>query len=168
MNNVNEMETFIASIQEDPNQAKKEKQVTGSWVFEEGKPQFVSKLAYGKGDITLNAELAPFAGGWGTSPDPVQYCLYGMAACFAATFAAAATSEGVQLKQLTVTAQNRMDLRRQMGLAGENIIEKVKFIVAAQGASRDELEKLVTLSKERCPGVECVTRTIPLEVELGS
>ena len=168
MNNVNEMDTFITSIIADQSEAIKEKQVMGSWVFDEGKPQFVSKLAYGQGDITLFAELPPFAGGWGSSPDPVQYCLYGMAACFAATFAAAASSEGIQLKQLSVTAQNRMDLRKQMGLAGENIIEKVKFIVTAQGASNDELEKLVTLSKERCPGVECVTRMIPLEVELGS
>ena len=73
-------------------------------------------------------------------------------ACFATTFAAAATSEGVQLRQLTVTVQNWMDLRRQMGLADENIIEKVKLFVAAHGVSRDELKKLVTLSGERCPG----------------
>lgn len=168
MNNVNvhEMESFITTIREEPIQAKKEKRVEGSWVFDVGKPQFVSSLEYAQGSITLNAELPPFAGGWGTSPDPVQYCLYGMAACFAVTFAAAASSEGIQLTNLKVTAENWMDLRKQMGVAGANIIEKVKFTVVADGASRDELEKLVTLSKERCPGVECVTRTIPLEVEL--
>ena len=168
MNNVNvqEMERFVSTIQEDPAQAKKHKRVTGSWVFEQGKPQFVSTLEYVKGKVVLNAELPPFAGGWGTSPDPIQYCLYGLAACFAVTFAAAAASEGVRLTRLEVIAENWMDLRKQMGLADEDIMEKVKFTVQAEGASRDKLEEIVALTKERCPGVECVTRTIPLEVEL--
>ena len=168
MNNINvrETEIFIATIQEDPAQAKKHKQVTGSWVFEEGEPQFVSTLEYAKGSVVLSTELPPFSGGWGTSPDPVQVCLYGLAACFAVTFAAAAASEGVQLTKLEVTAENWMDLRKQMGVADGNIIEKVKFTVHAEGASRDKLKAIVTLAEERCPGTECVTRAIPLEVEL--
>ena len=86
MNNVNvgEMERFITAIRKDPAQAKKEKRVTGSWAFEQGAPQFISTLDYAEGKAVLSAELPPFAGGWGTSPDPVQYCLYGVAACFAA------------------------------------------------------------------------------------
>lgn len=168
MNNVNvqDIEKFVSTIQADPGQAKKNKRVTGSWVFEEGKPQFVSTLEYAKGNVVLNAELAPFAGGWGTSPDPLQYCLYGLAACFAVTFAATAASEGVQLTKLEVTAENWIDLRKQMGLTNDNIIEKVKFTVHAEGASRDRLGRIVTLAEERCPGTECITRTIPLEVEL--
>jgi hypothetical protein len=41
MNNVNvqEMERFVSTIQEDPTQAKKDKRVTASWVFEQGRPQ---------------------------------------------------------------------------------------------------------------------------------
>jgi uncharacterized OsmC-like protein len=170
MNNVNvqEMEKFVTTIQEDPAQAKREKRVAGSWVFEQGKPQFVSTIEYAKGSVVLNAELPPFAGGWGTSLDPVQYCLYGLAACFAATFAAAAANEGVRLSRLEVTAENWMDLRKQMGLADENIIDQVKFTVHAEGASRDELAKIVALAEERCPGVECLTRAVPLEVELST
>jgi len=52
------------------------------------------------------------------------------------------------------------------GVANENIIDRVKFAVNADGASRDKLEKIVALAKERCPGTECLTREIPLEVEL--
>jgi len=168
MNNVNvqEIESFVSAIREDPAQAKKDKCVTGSWVFEQGKPQFVSTLEYAQGNVVLNAELPPFAGGWGTSPDPIQYCLYGLAACFAGTFVAIATNEGVQLTRLEVTAENWMDLRKQMGLADEDIIRKVKFTVQAEGASREKLEQIVALAEERCPGVECLTRSIPLEVEL--
>jgi len=168
MNNINvrEMERFVATIEKDPAQAKKAKCVTGSWVFEEGKPQFVSTVKYPKGQVVLETELPPFAGGWGTSPDPIQYCLYGLAACFAVTFAATATNEGIELKKLKVVAENWMDLRKQMGLAEDKIIEKVKFTVHASGASREMLEKILKLAEERCPGTECLTRKIPLEVEL--
>ena len=151
MNNVNvrEMGRFVSAIQKDPAQAKKHKRVAGSWVFEQGNRQFVSRLEYANGNVTLTAELPPFAGGWGNSPDPIQYCLYGLAACFAVTFAAAAASEGVRLTNLEVTAENWMDLRKQMGVSGENIIDRVKFTVNADGATRDKLEKIMTLTKER-------------------
>ena len=168
MNNINaqEMEKFLAAVQADPAQAKKEKSVGGAWVFEEGKPQFASTLGYAEGQIVLNAELPVFAGGWGTSPDPIQYCLYGMAACFAVTFVSTATKEGVQLTKLEVTAENRMDLRKQMGIGDENIIETVKFTVHAEGGSPEQLAKVAALAEERCPGTECLTRVIPFEVEL--
>jgi uncharacterized OsmC-like protein len=170
MNNVNlkKIEEFLSVIENDPTQAKKNKVVTGSWVFEEGKPQFASTIEYPKGKVVLNTELPPFAGGWGTSPDPMQYCLHGLAACFAATFAAAATDEGVELSKLEVTAENWTDLRKQMGVSEENIIDRVKFTVRAEGASREQMEKILSLAEKRCPGVECVTRLIPLEVELSS
>ena len=59
-----------------------------------------------------------------------------------------------------------MDLRKQMGLAEDKIIEKMKFTVHPSGASREMLEKILKLTEERCPGTECLTRKIPLEVEL--
>ena len=74
--------------------------------------------------------------------------------------------KGVQLTRLEVSAENWMDLRKQMGLAGGDIIDRVKFTVHAEGASRDELERVLTLAEARCPGAECITRAIALEVEL--
>ncbi len=168
MNNVNlqEMQKFASLIKKDPSQAKKNKRITGRWVFDEGKPQFVSTVEFAKGGVVVNTELPPFAGGWGASPDPIQYCLYGLAACFAVTFAAIATSEGIALKKLEVTAENWMDLRKQMGVSKKPIIEKVRIRVAAEGASRKTLERLRKLTEERCPGTECVKRKIPLKTEL--
>jgi len=169
MNNVNlaAMQKFVEEVQKDPSQAQKQKAVTGQWVFTEGKPQFVATLTFPQGETEVKAELPPFAGGWGTSPDPIQFCLFGMAACFAVTFAAVATGEGVALTKLEVTAQNWMDLRKQLGLSTNNIVQKVKFTVKAEGASREQLEKILALAEQRCPGAECVTRSIPLETELA-
>jgi uncharacterized OsmC-like protein len=170
MNNVNlaEMQKFVAAIQKDPTLAKKNKRVTGSWSFSDGTPQFSAPLEFPKGKATVNVELPPFAGGWGTSPDPIQVCLSGLAACFAVTFAAVATSEGVNLTKLQVTAENWMDLRKQMGVSQDDIIEKVKFTVVAAGADRAVLLRILKRAEAQCPGTECVTRAIPLSTELAA
>ena len=139
----------------------------GEWDFTEGQPQFRSRLAFPKGEVEIRCELPPFAGGWGTSPDPIQYCLYGMAACYATTFASAAAQEGVALTRLKVRAENDIDLRKQIGLSHDPIVQRVKFTVEAEGAPRAVLERLKQHADERCPGVECVTRSIPLETVLA-
>lgn len=169
MNNVNaaEMQKFVQALSKDASLGKKNKKVTGSWDFAEGKPQFAVPLEFPKGKATISVELPPFAGGWGTSPDPIQVCLSGLAACFAVTFAAAATAEGVRLTKLQVTAENWMDLRKQMGVSKDNVIERVRFTVEAAGADRATLERILKLAEERCPGSECVTRAIPLETVLA-
>ncbi|MBI4438576.1 OsmC family protein [Candidatus Woesearchaeota archaeon] len=168
MNNVNaqEMEKFAATVMKDSSVGKKNKKVKGEWYFDEGKPQFASTVEYAKGSVVLKTELPPFAGGWGTSPDPIQYCLHGIAACFAVTFAATATAEKIELKKLEVTAENWMDLSKQLGFSKRDIIEKVRITVHAEGPDTETIKRLVKLTEERCPGSECVTRSIPLEVKV--
>lgn len=170
MNNVDgkRMMEFVSQLKADPGVGKKHKTATGEWAFEDGTPQFRATLEFPTGTSAIAAELPPFAGGWGTSPDPIQYCLFGLAACFAVTFAATATSEGVSLTKLRVTAENWMDLGKQMGLSKEPILERVRFTVEAEGdAPRAMMEKLLHLTEERCPGAECVTRSLPLESRLA-
>jgi uncharacterized OsmC-like protein len=169
MNNVNleQMQKFMDAVKKEPKQALKEKSVTGEWIFQEGKPQFVAEIPFQKGKVSLTCEMPPFAGGWGSSPDPLQYCLYGLAACYATTLVATATNENVKLNSLKVTAENRVDLRKQLGLSKEPIIQKVGLKVHLEAdVPRSTLERLVKLAEERCPGTECVTRSIPLSAEL--
>ncbi len=166
--NMQNIEKFVSMIEKDAAQAKGNKRITGSWVFKEGKPQFISTVKYPKGKVVLKTELPPSAGGWGKSPDPIQYILYGFAGCFAATFAVIAAGEGIELERLEVTAETWLDIRKMFGVSSDNIMEKVKFTVKTEGASRDQLEKILALTEERCPGIECVTRPIPLEVELST
>jgi len=168
MNNVNieEMRRFVEAVIKDPSQAMKEKSVVGEWVFQQSKPQFVADVPFKNGKVSLSCEFPPFSGGWGNSPDPLQYCLYGLAACFATTFIATATNENVELKSLRVTAENRVDLRKQLGLSKESIIQRVGLKVQIEAdVPQSTIERLLKLAEERCPGTECVTRSIPLTVE---
>lgn len=158
---------FVAQVEKDPAAAAKHKVVEGVWNFEEGRPQFRAVLEFPKGKAAVDCEMPAFAGGWGTSPDPIQYCLFGMAACYGTTFASAAAQEDVDLTVLKVRAENDIDLRKQIGLGQDPIIQRVRFTVEAAGAPREVLERLKRLADERCPGVECVTRSIPLETVLA-
>lgn len=165
--NVQAARDFVEQVRKDSSAARKKKGVEGSWNFAERQPQFRATLEFPQGNVGIDCELPPFAGGWGTSPDPIQYCLFGMAACYATTFAGVAAQEGVSLTALKVRAENEMDLRKQVGLSRDPIIHRVKFTVEAAGAPRDVLEGLKKMADERCPGVECVTRSIPLETVLA-
>ena len=169
-NNINtpEIEKFVKLIKSNPKEAKKAKRVEGEWIFKEGNPQFKSNLTFQKSQITLECELPPFAGGWGGAPDPVQYCLYGLAACYATTFASSATMEGIILDELRVIIESNLDLRKQMGVSEENIIEKMKFTVIVKSkASREKLQTIKELADKRCPGMECLTRPITVSTELA-
>lgn len=165
--NVERMEAFRKEVEEDPGAARRHKVVEGTWIFKEGSPQFVAALPFPKGSVEVACEMPPMMGGWGTSPDPLQYCLYGLAACFATTLAGVATEKGVALRRLEIRAENRVDLRKSLGMSTDPIIEAVRLGIHLEGdLDRVGLERLVRLAEERCPGVECVTRSIPLEAIL--
>ncbi|MCS6817635.1 MAG: OsmC family protein [Blastocatellia bacterium] len=169
VNNVNTeaVMAFAADVQRDPQAAKKRKRVEGEWVLEEGQPQFRARLEYPAGADVVEADGAPFMGGGGRKPDPIQYCLYGLASCFAGTFATLAAMEGITLKKLIVAAENRVDLSRTLGLSSNPIIEGVEITVTVSAdAPREKLEEIERLARERCPGAYCITNPIPLTTSL--
>lgn len=160
--NVHAMEAFAADVAQDENVGKKLKTVTGRWVFEDGKPQFTAELEYPGGMQTTETDFAPFMGGSGLKPDPVTYCLYGFASCFAGTFAAIASAEGIQLEKLEITLENEVDLSRSAGVSDRPVTEGISATLRVESdATKEKLEDIRRLAEERCPGVYCVTNPIP-------
>lgn len=142
---------------------KKTKRVDGEWVFEEGQPQFKAALAYKEGERVIESDFAPFMGGMGLAPDPVQYCLYGLAACFAATFVSLAAMEGIVLQRLKIAVENKLDLTRTLGLSSNPIVEGVEVtLIVESEAPRERLESIEALARDRCPGVYCLVNPIQL------
>jgi len=96
MNNINleGMKSFAEEVKQDLAKSKRIKKIECSWNFDERKPQMTSKLQHPKGETTVHSDLAPFMGGTGSAPDPIQYCLFGLACCFAGTFMSTALSNG--------------------------------------------------------------------------
>ncbi len=158
---------FMEEAKNDPKIAKKTKRVEGEWVFEEGKPQFKATLAFKEGEQAVDSDFAPFMGGRGLAPDPIQYCLYGMAACYIGTFVSLATMEGIALQGLKIAVENKVDLTRTLGLSSNPIVEGVEVtLTVASNASREKLEQVGALARDRCPGVYCLTNPIQLRTNL--
>ena len=161
INNVNleKAAAFVEEVKKDKSKALKIKRVEGTWNLKEGKVQFTSTLEHAQGTTIAGAD--------GIKPDPVQYCLFGLAACYAQTFASIAAEKGIELKKLKVTAENKVNLSRALGLGNEPIVEKVKLSVEVLSeAEKDGLKEIENLAKERCPGVYCLTNPIKLDIEL--
>lgn len=169
MNNMNleGMKNFLEEAKQNLSKAKKSKKVECTWNFDEGKAQMESKVQYPKGETLLRSDFAPFMGGSGLAPDPIQYCLFGFAACFAGTLMSMATMMGIKIQSLKVSAENFMDLSKTLGVTGNPIVEKVKITTSVKSDAKEEqLKELERMARERCPGVYCLVNPIPLESEL--
>jgi uncharacterized OsmC-like protein len=170
LNNMNleGMKGFLEEVKQDLSKAKRNKKVECSWSFDAKKPQIESILQHPKGETAVHADLVPFMGGIGSAPDPIQYCLFGLAACFAGTFMATATMMGITIQGLKISAENSLDFSRTVGLTKNPITEKVKIVTEVKSdANQEQLKELQRLARERCPGVYCVENPIPLEFELA-
>jgi uncharacterized OsmC-like protein len=158
---------FLEEVKQNPEAAKKRKRVEGQWVFEEGRPQFLSKLEFKEGELFLEADFAPFMGGRGLAPDPIQYCLFGMASCYAGTFMAIASMEGIELEKLSISVENSVDLSKTLGLSEDPIVEGVEVTFRIRSnAPKEKIEAIEKLAQERCPGVYCLTNPIKLETKI--
>lgn len=164
---IDKAKQFIEEVKKDPLKAKRSKKIVGYWNFESGKPQFEAKVEFPSGSEVLYADQAPFMGGNGIMPDPIQYCLFGLAACYAGTLSSVATMEGIGLKELKVVAENQVDLSKSLGLSENPIVEKVKLTIEVQtNEPEDKIKEIDEMARNRCPGVFCLTNPIALEAEI--
>lgn len=165
--NLEGIKNFVEEVKEDYSKAKKSKKIECTWNFDEGKHQIESKVQHPRGETILRSDFAPFMGGEGLAPDPIQYCLFGLAACFAGTFMSMATMMGIKIQDLRVSAENFVDLSKTLGLTNNPIVEKVKITtIVKSDAKEEELKELERMANERCPGAYCLVNPIPLETEL--
>jgi uncharacterized OsmC-like protein len=166
--NVEAMARFAAQVEQDPAAAKKLKSVTGRWNFEQGAPQFHAEVEYPGGAHAVETDFAPFMGGEGLRPDPISYCMFGFASCFAGTFVAVAAAQGVPLEGLEVTVENQVDLSRAMGVADRPVTQGMNATLTVKSdAPAEKLEEIRRLAEERCPGVYCITNPIPFGSRLA-
>lgn len=73
------------------------KRVEGRWSFTAGEPAYTASVSHGDATTDLHVDIAPGFGGQGLAPDPLQYLLAGLGACYASTLVTIAATEGVAL-----------------------------------------------------------------------
>jgi len=152
-----------ASIQQDPSKGKKTNRVEGVWNFGAGQPQFSSEVAFEGGKVVLQADQPSAQGGGGNSPSPIQYCLFGLASCFTATFVTVAATEGVELTEVRTVAESDMNMARSFGLSDAPAIDEARISLTVRtSASPETVQRLAPLAEERCPAVFCLTNPVRL------
>jgi uncharacterized OsmC-like protein len=165
--NVESWEKLVEDIKADPANAKIRPKVKGEWVFEEGQPQFRARMDVEGGSYTVESDMPTKLGGWGSAPGPLNYCLYGLASCYAYTFASLATMEGVTLTKLEIEAESHIDVSKTVGLSDNPIVEEVKWTVTVSSDADDAMiEKLKDMAEEKCPAIYCLTNPVKLTIDV--
>jgi uncharacterized OsmC-like protein len=165
-NNVNlaAVEALAERARTEPAAVRLQKRVEGSWSLREGTPQFRASVSHGDGASVLQADMAPAFGGGGLAPDPLQYLLFGLAACYTATLVMIASMEGVELGEVRTVAENSVDVSRTLGLGDKPLVERVSVRVTVS-APVDEarLAAWAKAAREGCPFAFTVANAVPLE-----
>ncbi|WP_410508172.1 OsmC family protein [Methanosarcina hadiensis] len=167
-----EVDRFSETIQKarkDPSKAKKVIEFEGNWEIGRTGPQFSTKIkSENGGEFLIQSDEPTALGGGGTAPNPVQYGLYGIAACFAASFAKWTAMEGIVLNQFKIKVRADMDLSASFGIFQEPVIpiyESIKFeIMVDSEMSMEEVERFNEITKQRCPCYYCLTTAIIPEI----
>lgn len=167
--NLDRLKETIQKIREDSSEAKKTTRIEGEWILDDaGAPQFRAEIQTETQTFTVEADQPTSLGGGGTRPSPMHYCLYGVAACTAATFVTLAATEGIELKKMRVAVEGNMNFSKVLGIADMPIIDEVKLrITIVSDASDEKIRELGRAAEERCPAVFCLTNPIKMSVEVA-
>ena len=169
LNNVN-LEKLQQSVEEakaDPAKAKRVTKVTGRWNLEAGQPQFIGLMMFESGAVKVESDQPSAMGGGGRLPGPLHYCIYGLAACYAGTFATMAAMMGVALRKLDVEAEGHFNFSRVFGISQEPALEQVRILLTVEAeADQAKVDEIEALAGERCPAVYVLGNPVPLAVEV--
>jgi uncharacterized OsmC-like protein len=158
---------FAGDVEKDPSLAIKNKSVSGVCSFEEGKPHLTATLEFPQGKLTLASDQPLFFGGGGSAPDPLLYCLFGTASCFAGTMMVLIAQRKLSISALNITVENKVNLLRPLGLGDAPIIEGVWIKMTYEGdADEERMNEVVEEALETCPGAYCLTNPIPVTAEI--
>ncbi len=170
LNNINlqTMGEFASAVSADPAKAQMRKRAEGEWNFADGEPQFRAVMPHVAGETTVHSDFAPPMGGAGLAPDPIQYCLFGLCACYTGTYVQIAAEQGVALRRVKAVVENQVDLTRAFGLSQNPMVKAVTITIDVEAdAPREVLERIKAEAANKCPGVYCVSNPIPLTIELA-
>lgn len=169
-----DMDRFSETVQrakDDLSKTKKIIEFEGKWEIGEIGPQFSAKINTENGGEFLIQSDEPMAlGGSGSAPNPVQYGLYGIAACYSAAFVKWISNEGIIINKFKVKVKADMDIAASLGIFKEPPIpfyEHIKFeIIIDSELSMKEIERFNEITKQRCACYYCLTTAIIPEIVL--
>ena len=167
--NIEVFKGTIENAKKDPSSSIKHLEIEGTWrLNEQVGPKFETKLkTENAGDIIIQSDETLILGGGGTAPNPVQYCIGGLLACYSATFVKWASMEGINLTSFKIKATAKMDISAALGLSENPPLNNLRIELEIE--SDESIEKLLEINeiaKKRCPGYYCLTHGIIPQIDI--
>jgi uncharacterized OsmC-like protein len=150
-------------LQHDPSAVRRQQVLEGEWLLNTDTAQFRAFITYEGGQTHFEMQNPTFMGGSGTLPGPFHYCLSGLAACYASTFAIVAAEQGIPLQQLRIRVEAQLNFSRFFQLGDAPVMEEVHIrLQVSSPASDEELHALEDQARQRCPVVWILTNPVSL------
>jgi uncharacterized OsmC-like protein len=167
--NIEVFKRTIENAKADSSNSLKNLEIEGTWKLnEKDGPQFETKLkTENAGEILVQSDETIILGGGGTAPNPVQYCIGGLLACYSATFVKWASMEGINLETFKIKATAKMDLSAALGLSENPALSDLHLeLLIKSSASLEKLLEINEIAKKRCPGYYCLTHGIIPQINI--
>jgi uncharacterized OsmC-like protein len=172
MNNVDldKLNQTVEAGKKDKASLKKPVKLQGEWNLDSSKGyQFRTELAYEKGKQVIEIDAPTFLGGSGNRLGPMAYCVAGMTSCFIGIFVNVASSQGISLKKLAVSAECNVNFAKTFDVAAdEPIMEGINFQIDAESdnAEKNRLQQVLAMAEERCPAMYSMSHIIKVNAEI--
>ncbi len=117
--------------------------------------------------FVLEADHPAVLVGEDRAPLPVEYMLYGLAACITGGIANIAAARGVQLSEVEATVEGDMDLRGILGLSNEvrNGYQAIRASFRIKGdAPEEKLRQIVEQARARSAVYDILTNAVPVSI----
>ncbi len=167
--NIEVFNQTIEDVKNTPSNAIKTLKIEGTWRLDsDSGPQFETKLkTENAGEILVQSDETIILGGGGTAPNPVQYCIGGLLACFSATYVKWASMEGLLLNSFKIICTANMDLSAALGLSDNPPLSNLQIeLLVESAASMEDLLRINEIAKKRCPGYYCLTHGIIPQIDI--
>ncbi len=141
-------------------------EVEGRWEY--GEVQFSSELRFENGSITLNTDQPIPSGGKGNAPNPVQYCVFAMIACYCTTFMTIAAKMGVEIKSLKARGYSKVNMKAVFDLVDSPVVEEVGITLEIESsAPLETLNEIKSLADKKCPAAYTVSNPVPFKSNIN-
>jgi uncharacterized OsmC-like protein len=124
-----------------------------------------------KKTFTLEADHPAVLVGGDNAPLPVEYVLYGLAACIIGGIGNIAAARGVTLTEVEATVEGDMDLRGILGLSPDvrNGYEDIRANFTIKGdAPPEKLREIVEQSRARSAVFDVLTNKVPVDIGISA
>lgn len=149
--------------QSDASVYRMHKRVEGRWNFNAGQPAYTASVGHGDASTAMNVDVAPGFGGQGLAPDPLQYMLVGLGACYAATLVSIAAMEGVALQEVSVVAEQDVNVAAVYDQGDAPLMEQISVSVKVAADVDDAtLSRWRDAARAKCPFAFTIAHAIPL------